>query len=85
MLTGLSSSTWTSVGMLAVMLGAGPARSGRASGIVMFGFLTGLGVAPPLFGWTVDRTGSYASMWTMSIVAAVIATGVTIAWQFRSR
>lgn len=84
-LTGLSSSAWNSVGMLAVMMEAGSARAGQASGIVMFGFLTGVGVAPPLFGWTVDRTGSYASMWTMSIVAAVIATGVTIAWQFRSR
>jgi predicted MFS family arabinose efflux permease len=84
-LTGLSSSTWNSVGMLAVMLEAGPARSGRASGVVMFGFLTGLGVAPPLFGWTVDLTGSYATMWVASIAAAVAATVLTIGWQARTR
>ncbi len=84
-LTGLSSSTWNAVGMLAVMNEAGTERAGRASGIVLFGFLTGLGVGPPLFGWTIDRTGSYATMWVMSIVAAAVATAVTLAWQARSR
>ncbi len=83
--TGLGSSTWNSVGMLAVMDEVGPARAGRASGVVMFGFLTGLGAGPPLFGFTVDETGSYAAMWLLSAGAALAAVALTAAWQWRSQ
>lgn len=78
-LTGLSSSSWNSVGMLAVIDHAGPAQSGRASGIVMFGFLTGLAIGPTLFGWLVDTTGSYTAMWLTSLGVLVAAT-VLAAW-----
>ncbi len=77
-LTGISSSTWNSVGMLAVMDEAGPAQAGRASGYVMFGFLTGLGAGPPLYGFTVDLSGSYATMWWLSMAAA--GAGAAVAW-----
>ena len=52
----LGSSSWNSVGMLAVMVEAGVAATGRASGVVLFGFLTGLGLGPPVFGAIVDGT-----------------------------
>ena len=76
----LGSSSWNSVGMLAVMIEAGVAATGRASGVVLFGFLTGLGLGPPVFGAIVDSTGSYDVMWLLSAVAAVAAGGAVIAW-----
>ncbi|MEE9533508.1 MAG: hypothetical protein V3W06_03755, partial [Acidimicrobiia bacterium] len=54
----------------------------RASGIVMFGFLAGLGVAPTLFGWLVDRTGSYTPMWLIS-VGSLGLTAVLAVWWVR--
>ena len=80
--TGISSSSWNSVGMLAVIHEAGEQRAGRASGIVLLGFLTGLGVAPAVFGWTVDRTGSYLTMWVLS--AAALAASFVVALRWRS-
>ena len=61
--TGLSASAWNSVGMLAVMFLVPPALAGRASGVVLFGFLAGLGVGAPAFGWSVDQLGTYVPGW----------------------
>jgi MFS family permease len=77
---GLGSSSWNSVGMLAVMIEAGVAATGRASGIVLFGFLTGLGLGPPVFGRIVDIAGSYDVMWVLSATAALSACAVVMAW-----
>jgi len=76
----LGSSSWNSVGMLAVMVEAGVAATGRASGAVLFGFLTGLGLGPPVFGAIIDTTGSYDLMWLLSAAAAAMAGGVVMAW-----
>ena len=76
----LGSSSWNSVGMLAVMVEAGVAATGRASGVVLFGFLTGLGLGPPVFGAIIDSTGSYNLMWLLSAAAAAMAGGVVMAW-----
>ncbi len=61
--TGLSASAWNSVGMLAVMFLVPASLAGRASGVVLFGFLAGLGVGAPAFGWSVDRLGTYVPGW----------------------
>lgn len=82
-MTGLSSSSWNSVGMLAVIDHAGSARSGRASGRVMLGFLTGLAIGPTLFGWLVDATGSYTAMWLTSVAVLGAAVGVVFMWNRR--
>ncbi len=81
-LTGAGSSSWNSVGMLAVIDEAG-AATGRASGIVLFGFLGGLGIGPPIFGATVDATGSYTTMWLLSIATAALSFGVVWLWRRR--
>jgi predicted MFS family arabinose efflux permease len=82
----LGSSSWNSVGMLALMVDAGTASTGRASGIVLLGFLTGLGVAPAVFGALIDRTGSYDIMWLLSAASAVAAFAVSWRWnRTRSR
>lgn len=80
-LIALGSSSWNSVGMLAVMVEAGTDATGRASGVVLFGFLTGLGIAPPLFGAIVDRTDSYDLIWLLSALTAVGAVIVILFWR----
>jgi len=82
-LTGLSASSWNSVGMLGVITVAGSQQAGRASGIVLRGFLAGLGVGAPLYGWTVDTTGSYTLMWWISLAAFVLAVLPLRAWARR--
>ncbi len=78
---GLSSSSWNSVAMLAVVHDAGAQRTGRASGVVMLGFFAGLGSGPPLFGYTVDATGRYDAMWMISIAVFVVTLLWTLAWK----
>lgn len=70
---GLSSTSWNAVGMLAVMENAPPAQTGRASGIVLLGFLAGLGVGAPIFGFSVDRLGSYTPGWVAVSLAFLLA------------
>lgn len=79
-LTGLTSSSWNSVGMLATIEHAGHEQSGRASGVVMLGFLTGLGIAPTFLGWLVDITNSYTWMWIASIAALGLAAALSLWW-----
>lgn len=80
---GLSSSSWTSVGAMAVIGIAGTGAAGRASGVVWFGFLAGLGLGPPIYGFIVDETGSYAGMWWLALAAFALAGGVAAAWTQR--
>ncbi len=82
-LTGISASSWNSVGMLGVITVAGTGQAGRASGIVLRGFLAGLGLGAPLYGWTVDTTGSYTLMWWISLTAFLIAVLPLRAWARR--
>lgn len=69
---GGSSGSWNSVGMFAIIDRLPERAAGAASGIVMFGFLVGLGVGAPAFGWSVDVTGAY-------VVGLVTAAVVHIA------
>jgi len=82
---GLSSSSWTSVGAMAVIAIAGAAAAGRASGIVWFGFLAGLGIGPPIYGFTVDETGSYATMWWLALASFALAAAVAVTWMQTQR
>ncbi len=84
-LIAVGSSSWNSVGMVAVMVEAGVASTGRASGIVLFGFLTGLGIGPPIFGAIIDQTGSYDLMWLLSALAAAGSATVILAWRHSVR
>jgi predicted MFS family arabinose efflux permease len=83
-LTGMGTSAWNSVGMLAVIEDAGES-TGRASGMVLLGFLAGLGIGPPVYGALVDRTGGYEPMWLLSIAASLVALAIVAAWQRASR
>lgn len=72
-LTGFSASAWNSVGMLAVIETSTPALAGRASGVVLFGFLAGLGLGAPVFGFAVDQSGTYGPGWAAVGVAFLLA------------
>jgi predicted MFS family arabinose efflux permease len=74
---GASSGSWNSVGMFAVIDRMPSETSGAASGVVMLGFLIGLGIGAPPFGWAVDVTGSYAP--GLIAVAAVHVAGFRVA------
>jgi MFS family permease len=79
-MTGIGPSSWNSVGMLGLIVFAGPASAGRASGVVLSGFLVGLGIGPPLFGWIVDVTGSYILVWVLSMLAALLGLVTVLVW-----
>jgi predicted MFS family arabinose efflux permease len=84
LIVALGSGSWNSVGMLTLMVVAGPESTGRASGFVLLGFLTGLGIAPPVFGALIDRTESYNTMWLLSATAALLALVASRVWATRS-
>ena len=79
-LIGATSSAWNSVGMLAVINHTG-AATGRSSGVVLLGFLIGLGIGPPIYGATVDATGGYATMWLISLAASAASALVIVMWR----
>jgi MFS family permease len=71
---------WNVVGMLAVMDYSAPELVGRGTGLIMLGFLTGLGLGPPLMGLSVDRLGAYTLGWVvitaLFVVCAIVARKV---------
>jgi hypothetical protein len=75
-LMGFSAASWNSVGMLATIVTAGPARAGAATGWVQLGFLTGAGLSTPLYGWLVDTTGSYLPGMGVAAAAAILGAVV---------
>lgn len=83
-LTGMSTSAWNSVGMLAV-INEPDTPTGRASGYVLLGFLLGLGIGPPLYGATIDATGDYVVMWGLSLVAAGLSLVLISVWRRQAR
>lgn len=79
---GASSGSWNSVGMFAIIDRLPEQAAGAASGFVMFGFLIGLGVGAPAFGWSVDVTGAYVI--GLLAAAAIHVAGLATAVALRS-
>ena len=77
-LTAFSAVAWNVVGNLAIIRGAGPAMAGRATGVMLFGFLAGLSIGAPMTGAIVDATGDYWPAW-LAISAAALAAAVIVA------
>lgn len=75
--TGLSASSWNAVGMLAIIQSVPARRAGRGSGVVLAGFLFGLGVGAPAFGYSVDRLDTYVPGWLAIAVVFLCASTVT--------
>lgn len=70
---------WNAVGMLAVMEIAPPGLVGKGTGSVLFGFLLGLALGPPLMGYSVDILGTYTPGWLAT--AAFMALSGLIAYR----
>lgn len=76
-LIGAGAVAWNAVGMLAVMEFSPEGMVGKGTGLVLFGFLLGLAVGPPLMGLSVDISGTYVPGWLASGVLLVIAAFVS--------
>ena len=84
LLMGFTTSSWNSVGMLAVISRAGSSQAGSQSGVIMFGFMAGLGIGPPIQGWSVDLSGDYLVLWSLSLAMALMGS-VIMAGRIRRR
>lgn len=72
-LFGTVSLAWNAIVYL-LAINAGVAESpGRASGYVMFGFMSGSTVGPVVFGYTVDLTGTYNLGWAVVLSSFALA------------
>ena len=70
---------WNAVGMLAVMEISPPGLVGKGTGSVLFGFLLGLAIGPPLMGYSVDILGTYTPGWLTA--AGLMAISALIAYK----
>lgn len=77
LLMGAGAVAWNAVGMLAVMDYSAPELVGRGTGVIMLGFLTGIGIGPPLMGLSVDRLGVYTPGWI--VILLLFLAGAVVA------
>jgi len=75
--TFLSMSGWNSVAMLSVIVDVGPTLSGKATGVILSGFMLGLAVAPPIFGRSVDVLDTYVPGF-IGVLVCFAAAAVTM-------
>jgi MFS family permease len=59
--------------MLAVMDLSPHGLVGKGTGLVLFGFLFGLALGPPLMGYSVDTLGTYSPGWLVTAGLFLIA------------
>ena len=69
----LGMNSWNSVAMLAVINGVPSTEAGRASGVVVFGFMAGLSIGGYYTGVIADVTGRYDVAWWTFLVLALLA------------
>jgi MFS family permease len=72
LLLGGGAIAWNAVGMLAVMDFSPEGAVGKGTGMVLFGFLFGLALGPPLMGLSVDELGTYTVGW---VACAILLLG----------
>lgn len=83
-IAGLSVSSWNTVGMLAVIQSVPARLAGRASGVVMLGFLSGLGIGAPLLGYSVDVFADYRPGWITAMVLFIVGATLMTPARFRN-
>lgn len=79
LLLGGGAIAWNAVGMLAVMDFSPHGLVGKGTGVVLFGFLLGLAIGPPLMGFSVDALGTYTPGWLAS-AALLGLSGLLTVW-----
>lgn len=75
-LNGMTLGSWNTSANLAMIREMGSAGAGRASGVLLFGFLIGLTVGGPFVGWSIDSFDSYTPAWLVSAMACLLAAVV---------
>ena len=65
------------VGMLAVMDLSPKGAVGKGTGLVLFGFLSGLALGPPLMGLSVDLLDTYTVGWVSAALILVVAATIS--------
>jgi sugar phosphate permease len=83
-LSAIGTNAWNAVAMLAVIMMVSTASAGKASGVVMFGFLGGMAVAGPVTGAVVDQTGSYRPVWIAAAIVSLVAAAIMVTFERRS-
>ena len=79
LLLGGGAVAWNAVGMLAVMDFSPHGLVGKGTGLVLFGFLLGLAIGPPIMGYSVDALGTYAPGWLAA--AALLSISALLAYK----
>lgn len=74
---GAGAIAWNAVGMLAVMEFSPEGMVGKGTGLVLFGFLFGVAIGPPVMGLSVDVLGTYAPGWLASGVLLSVAAFIS--------
>lgn len=74
--TGMSAAAFNGVLMLVVIRTSKTTSTARTSGLVQAYFFGGLLVSPPVFGFVVDMTGSYAYGWAWAALCLMGAATV---------
>ncbi len=67
----LGLNSWNAVAMLAVIAGVPAALAGRASGVVVFGFMIGLSIGGVYPGLIEELTGRYDLAWATLLILAL--------------
>ena len=69
---------WNAVAMLSVIIGVPTKDSGRASGVVVMGFMAGLSIGGFFVGWIADVTGSFDAAWTVLLLLSFVSIGIAL-------
>jgi MFS family permease len=77
LLLGGGAVAWNAVGMLAVMDLSPKGAVGKGTGLVLFGFLSGLALGPPLMGLSVDLLDTYTVGWVSAALILVVAATIS--------
>lgn len=75
-LSAVGIAAWNAVAMLAIIMFFSKQQAGRASGVVMLGFLGGMSISAPLAGFAVDRIGAYGPVWLTAAGLAAAASAM---------
>jgi len=70
---------WNAVAMLSVIIGVPAKNSGRASGVVVMGFMAGLSIGGFFVGWIADVTGSFDAAWIALLLLSLVSIGIALA------
>ena len=83
-LMAFTTSAWNVVAMMAVLRSVPAADAGRATGVVMLTFLSGITISAPAVGWLIDFTGSYQVGWFILLVLSA-AGALSVSREARAR